>query len=145
VAPPPVPPKVPLLMAAEAGQAEAMKALIAAGVKADFVAQDGENLLIAAARDRTLTALEVALAALPKPELVDAKGNSALHVLAGSRPAADLAAMFMAMARAGARPDLANVRGATPAKIAAGAQTEVRNAFFAAFPQAQAWQASPAT
>ncbi|WJS98865.1 ankyrin repeat domain-containing protein [Novosphingobium humi] len=145
VAPPPVPPKVPLLMAAEAGQAEAMKALIAAGAKADFVAQDGENLLIAAARSRTLTALDAALAALPKPELVDAKGNSALHVLAGSRPAADLAAMFMAMARAGARPDLANARGATPAKIAAGAQTEVRNAFFAAFPQAQAGQASPAT
>lgn len=145
VAPPPVPPKAPLFMAAEAGQAETMKALIAAGAKADFVAQDGENLLIAAARSRKLAALEVALLALPRPDLVDAKGNSALHVLAGSRPGADLAAMFMAMARAGARADLANARGATPARIASGAQTEVSRAFFAAFPQAQAGQASPAT
>jgi len=145
VAPPPVPPKTPILMAAEAGQDAAMKALIAAGAKVDFVAGDGENLLIAAARSQKLAALEVALSALNKPDLADARGNSALHVLAGSRPAADLAMMFAAMAKAGARADLANARGATPAKIAEHGQTEVRQAFAAAFPQAQAGQASPAT
>ncbi|RVU05674.1 ankyrin repeat domain-containing protein [Novosphingobium umbonatum] len=134
VAPPPVPPKVPLFMAAETGQADAIKALITAGAKADFVAGDGENLLIAAARSQKLPALEAALAALPKPDMADAKGNSALHILAGSRPAPDLPLMLAAMAKAGARPDLPNARGATPAKIAAGAQTEVRRAFEAAFP-----------
>lgn len=148
VAPPPVPPKTPILMAAEAGQAEAIKALIAAGAKADFIAADGENLLIAAARSQKLAALEVALSALGKPDLADAKGNSALHVLAGSRPAADLAMMFASLAKAGANPDLANARGATPAQIARHSPTPVRQAFEAAFPQAsslQAGQASPAT
>jgi ankyrin repeat protein len=134
VAPPPVPPKAPLMMAAEAGQADAIRALMKAGAKADFVAADGENLLIAAARSQKLSALEAALTALPKPDMVDAKGNSALHVLAGSRPAPDLPLMLAAMAGAGAKPDLPNARGATPAKIAAGAQTEVRRAFEAAFP-----------
>lgn len=147
VAPPPVPPKTPILMAAEAGQAEAMKALIAAGARVDFAAADGENLMIAAAHSQKLATLEVALSALNKPDMADANGNSALHILAGSRPAADLAMMFAAMAKAGARADLANARGATPAKIAEHSPTPVRTAFEAAFPQpsAQAGQASPST
>lgn len=131
VPPPPVPPLTPLLLAAAAGQAGAMRTLLAAGAKADFIAADGTNLVLAAARGHKVEALDVALAAMPDVNRADGGGTTALHVLAGGFAFPDLPAMLAVLRSHGARVDLADKHGATAVKMAANGVNGVRDAFVA--------------
>jgi ankyrin repeat protein len=133
MAPPPVPPKTPLMLAAEAGQIDTMRVLMARGANAGFVAQDGQNLVLAAAGSGNPQALALALDTLGDANLADAKGNTALHRLAGGRDFAELGAMLAVLARHGAKADVPNARGQTASMMAAKSLNAVRAAFATAF------------
>jgi ankyrin repeat protein len=128
-----VPPTPPLFWAAQNGQAEAMKLLIAAGADPKFVAANGANLVIEAAHGGRIDALTLAVAAGPDVNAQDASGASALHVLAGGGNDADLPAMLALLRSHGARADLADHKGKTPAMLAASTLKEVKAAFVTAF------------
>ena len=131
--PPPVPPMPPLLIAAQNGNAAAMKQLIAAGADPRFVAENGTNFVLAAARGVTPAALEFALTIAPDANVADSRGATPLHVLVGGGPKPELAAMLQVLAAHGARSDIKDKNGHTAADMATGGQTEVKDAFTAAF------------
>jgi len=132
--PPPVLPQTPLMIAAGAGEAATMRALIAAGANARFTTQTGENILLAAARSGNVAALEVAIAATGNPNYADKNGTTALHILASGGAKPELPALLALLAKSGAKADLANAGGKTPVAIAQGSLNAVRIAFQAAFP-----------
>lgn len=135
VPPPPVPPTPPLLIAAASGHTHAMRQLIEAGAKADFVAEDGTNMLLAAAGGGNVEALDYALKLAPNANVANAAGATPLHVLlsGGAQPA--LEPMLRLLAAHGARTDIATKRGATAAQMAQGGLSEVKNIFLKIFPQ----------
>jgi ankyrin repeat protein len=136
VAPAPVPPTPPLFLAAQHGHAQAMAALMQAGADPKFIAANGANLVIAAAHGGRADALALALARGPDVNTPDASGTTALHVLAEGDSGEDLAPMLAMMRKHGARADLADKHGKTPAMLAAGTLKEVKAAFVTAFPDA---------
>jgi ankyrin repeat protein len=140
--PPPVPPTPPLFLAAANGHAEAMQALLAAGADPHFVAANGSNLIMAAAKGRSAAALELALSLTPDPNHADSKGETALHILAGGTASPDLAAMLQAMAAHGARADIPDAKGYTAAHFAVNGRSEVKALFVALFPAASAYAAA---
>ena len=111
-----------------------MKQLLAAGANPHFVADNGENVVLAAAHGGNPAALELALNLAPDANFADAKGNTALHILADGNANPDLPEMLRILARHGARPDQPNAKGFTPAGIAEQSLREVKAAFQAAFP-----------
>ena len=131
--PPPVPPTPPLLTAAEHGQADAMKILADAGADKAFVAENGNNVVLAAAHSHSPIALEQALAMAPDANVADAQGNTPLHVLLMGGFHSDLRAMFSVLARHGARTDIPNEKGLTAAQFAEKGLTVVREAYQQAF------------
>ena len=138
MAPPPVPPTPPLFLAAQHGNAQAMTLLMAAGADPKFIAADGSTLVICAARGGHADALALAIAAGPGINLADADGTTALHVLAGGNDGAELAPMLALLRDHGARADLADKHGHTPAMLAQEALKEVKTAFDTAFAAAHA-------
>jgi len=135
--PPPVPPTPPLLIAAHEGQMEAMKMLVARGADRAFVAENGTNVVLAAAGGRSAAALEAALALAPDANVANAKGQTALHLVLFSGPHPDLEPMLAVLARHGARTDKADAKGVTPAQVAAEGLTEVKVVFERVFGQAK--------
>ncbi|WP_241127552.1 ankyrin repeat domain-containing protein [Novosphingobium terrae] len=138
VAPPAVPPTPPLLLAAQHGHAEVMKVLIDHGADPTFTATNGNNIVISAAQGGHADALALAIAVGPDVNLADARGTTALHVLAGSGYSPELAPMLAMLRAHGARADLADKKGHTPAMVADGTLKEVKAAFNAAFPPSPA-------
>jgi uncharacterized protein len=138
VAPAPVPPTPPLLLAAQSGQVQAMTLLLAAGADPKFIAADGNTLVISAAQGGQTAALALALDVGPDVNLAQKDGSTALHVLAGGGYSADLAPMLALLHQHGARADLPDRKGHTPAMLADGALKDVRTAFHTAFPAAVA-------
>jgi uncharacterized protein len=134
--PPPVPPTPPLLLAAQAGQAEAMRRLVAAGSEPGFVAEDGTNLLLSAARGGNAEALELALDLAPDVDYANAKGITALHILLFGGLHEDFEAMLTLLKAHGASTDLAMEGSATAAEIARKGLTEVRVIFERVFADA---------
>lgn len=133
-APAPVPPTPPLLLAAQHGHGDVMRLLIASGADPKFTAADGNNLVISAAQGGRADALALAIAAGPDVNTPDAGGATALHVLAGGNYSAELAPMLTLLRSHGARPDLADKHGKTPAMLASSTLKEVRAAFDTTFP-----------
>jgi ankyrin repeat protein len=133
VPPRPFPPTPPLLLAAGHGRAEAMKTLVAAGANPRFVAEDGTNVVLAAAAGGSAAALELALSLAPDANVADARGATPLHVLVGGNPGPEFAAMLKLLAAHGARPDIRNKQGDSAATIAMGGLAEVKAAFVAVF------------
>lgn len=115
--PPPVPPTPPLLLAARAGQAAVMKRLVANGADLRFVAEDGTNVVLAAAAGRDPAALEAALTLAPDANVRNKAGNTPLHLVVGDGMHDQLGAMLRVLAAHGARPGMANARGTTPAQM----------------------------
>jgi uncharacterized protein len=135
--PPPVPPTPPLFLAAQHGQADAMRQLTTAGGDPHFVAEDGTDLVTAAVRGGSAEALKFALERIPDPNHVNAKGMTALHVLLFGGLQDELEPMLTLLKAHGARTDIAMDGGATPAQIAAKGLTEVRVIFERVFPEVQ--------
>lgn len=132
--PPPVPPMTALLIAAANGREAAMKLLLARGADPHFVAQDGTNIVLAAAKGGSAAALDLALTLAPDANVVNAAGWTPLHILVGSGVQPELGAMLRVLAAHGARTDIKDKRGATVAAMADGGLTEVRTIFREVFP-----------
>lgn len=132
--PPPVPPTPPLLLAAQHGQTQVMKLLLDHGADPHFTAANGSNIVISAAEGGRADALALAITVGPDVNLADDRGSTALHVLAGSNYSPELAPMLALLHAHGARADLADKKGHTPAMVADGTLKEVKAAFNAVFP-----------
>ncbi len=127
--PPPVPPTPPLMVAAEKGHAPVMRLLAAAGAKPQFVAENGANVVHAAAKGGSVEALAYALDLAPDANIADAQGTTPLMTLLFAGADTELEPMLRLFARHGARADLADKQGQSARKIAAGGLTEVKNLF----------------
>ena len=134
VPPPPVPPTPPLLTAARAGQAEAMRLLVAAGANRACVAGDGTNVVLAAAAGRSASALAYALELAPDANVTNNQKVRPLNLLLGGTLHPDLPAMFRLLADHGARADLPDAAGRTASAQVEDALAPVHAAFRAVFP-----------
>jgi ankyrin repeat protein len=103
-----------LLLAAEAGSAPAMKALIDAGAKPDVKAQDGSTLALAAAAGGNLEALKYALQLDPNVDAQTLDGRSIIHMVIENRFGAEDQAMIAYLVDKGAKLELADNQGHTP-------------------------------
>jgi ankyrin repeat protein len=128
-----VPPKPPLLLAAEAGYAQVMQLLVDRGADPQFHLPDGTNVLLAAAASGKLEALRLALQLVPDPNTATEDGDTPLHVLLSTGAGAELAPMMKLLATRGARTDIRNRAGKTAADLARDAQTDAKLAYESAF------------
>jgi ankyrin repeat protein len=128
-----VPPKPPLLLAAESGNAQLMQLLVDGGANPRFRMTDGTNVLLAAAASGKLGALELALKLAPDANVSTQGGDTALHILLATGTGPELVPMMKLLAERGARTDLKNRAGQTAADIAKEAQTDAKLAYEAAF------------
>ncbi len=133
--PPPVPPTTPLLQAAAHGREAAMKLIVMAGGKADFVETNGTNVVLAAARGGSAMALDYALSLAPDANVADADGVTPLHLLVAGGVQPELGAMLRVLAAHGARDDIKDKSGVTAAEMADGGLTEVRMVFRTVYPR----------
>jgi ankyrin repeat protein len=128
-----VPPRSALLLAAEHGSADIMKILVGAGADTKFRMADGTNIVLAAATSGKLAALELALQLQPDANTTTASGQTPLHLLLGSNASSDTGAMMRLLADKGARIDIKNRAGKTPADFAKEAETDMKIAYEASF------------
>ncbi|HEY2009864.1 MAG TPA: ankyrin repeat domain-containing protein, partial [Rhizomicrobium sp.] len=127
--PPPAPAvsKPPLIFAAEAGSAPAMKALVDAGAKASIKAQDGTAVALAAAGSGNLDAVKYALQLDPDLTYIGPNHRSIMHyAIANKNP--DLAIpVLQYLADKGAKLDEKNDKGDSPGDfINRGGQQDIR-------------------
>jgi uncharacterized protein len=128
-----IPPKSPLLLAAERGSAAVMRTLVDAGADTKFRLADGTNVVLAAATSGKLAALELALQLQPNPNTTTSDGQTPLHLLVGGGSGTELEAMMKLLADKGARTDIRNRAGQTPVDVAKEAQTDAKAAFESTF------------
>lgn len=133
VPPPRVPPTPPLIIAAAKGHAGVMKRLLAAGADPHFVAQDGTNVLLAAARGASAPAFDLALKLAPDANVVNADGVTALQIVIGGGVQPDLRAMLQTLAAHGARTAIKPKRGDTAAVMALTGLSEVKAIYLDVF------------
>lgn len=134
VPPPPVPPTPPLLIAAAYGRKDAMALLLAAGADPRFVAADGTNVVLAAARGGSAATLDYALSLSLAVDVAGANGMTALHLVLAGGVQPELEAMLRILAAHGARTDIPNKFGATAAQMADSGLTQVKQIFRTVFP-----------
>lgn len=130
-------PKSPLLLAAELGAIDIMRALVAAGADVNFRAEDGTNVVLAALSSNAET-LSLALSFAPDINIVNKSGKTALHVLLGYSfymplTIEQIAAMFDVLASQGANINLADSSGTTPLDIAKREDFKAKAEFAGAF------------
>jgi ankyrin repeat protein len=125
--PPPAIAKPPLIFAAEAGSAPAMKALVDAGAKVSIKAADGTTVALAAAGSGNVDAVKYALQLDPDLTAIGPEGKSIMHyAIANKNP--DLAIpVLQYLADKGAKLDVPNAKGDTPGDfINRGGQQDIR-------------------
>jgi ankyrin repeat protein len=125
--PPPPVATPPLVFAAEAGSAPAMKALVDAGAKVNIKAQDGTTVALAAAGSGNLDAVKYALQLDPDLSYIGPNHRSIMHfAIANKNP--DLAIpVLQYLADKGAKLDEKNEKGDTPGDfINRGGQQDIR-------------------
>jgi len=127
------PPKPPLLLAAEAGFAEVMQALVDAGADTKFRMADGTNVVLAAATSNKLAALELALKLEPDANVTTQDGMTPLHMLVAGGVGKEIAPMMKLLADKGARLNARDRSGKTPGDMAKEAETDAKTAFAATF------------
>jgi len=125
----------PLLIAAANGHEDTMRALLAAGADPRFVAADGTNVVLAAAQGGSASVLKLALSLAPDVNVVNANGETPLHLLVSGGVRPELAAMMGILAAHGARADIKSKYHMTAAEMADGGLTEVRATFRERFPE----------
>jgi ankyrin repeat protein len=114
---PPPPPPVsmpPLLYAAKAGSAEAMKTLVDAGAKPDLKAKDGTTVALAAAAGGNLAAMQYALQIDPNINAKADGGKGILHIAAANAGAPEGEAVIQYLVDKGAKLDAKDDRGRMP-------------------------------
>lgn len=126
-------PKSPLLLAAEMGSTEMMRALVATGSNTKFRAEDGSNILLAAAQSNP-EALAFALSLSPNVNITNKSGRTPLHLLMSYSSSStitneQITDMFRLLAKQGARIDLADKDGETPINIAEQEQFRAKAEF----------------
>jgi ankyrin repeat protein len=106
----------PVMLAADSGSVEAVRALIAAQADVDAAAEDGWTALMVAASSRVAppAALEAIIAAGAGIDAKNAEGRTALMVAASSRQGAKVYSLL----NAGASVDVTDARGATALSLA---------------------------
>jgi len=124
--PPAIPPKPPLFLAAEHGHDDAMRLIVKAGGDVAFVASDGTNIIHAAAKGGSAAALKYALELAHDANVADKAGTRPLHILLSTGMHPELEAMMRVLARHGARGDLENEKGFSPADFAKGSLSQVK-------------------
>lgn len=111
----------------------AMEMLLGVGANPHFVAENGTNIVLAAAQSGSAATLEFALTVSPDANFANPDGSTALHMLLGGAGRPELKAMLHTLAAHGARTDIKDKRGITPAAMALTALTEVNAAYLATF------------
>jgi ankyrin repeat protein len=125
--PPPPVATPPLVFAAAAGSAPAMKALVDSGAKISIKAEDGTTVALAAAGSGNLDAVKYALELDPDLTAIGPEGKSIMHfAIANKNP--DLAIpVLQYLADKGAKLDVPNTKGDTPGDfINRGGQQDIR-------------------
>ncbi len=112
--------QTPLMIAARADHEDVMRALIAAGANPALKAQDGSNLLMAAAAGARLTTFKYAYEIDPHVDVVATNGNTVMHVAVGmnGRTQPEVCEVIQFLADRGARLDEMNGASRTPIAIA---------------------------
>lgn len=115
-------PKSPLFLAVERGAPEIMNILVAAGADPSFRIDDGTNLVLAAATTDPVT-LEQAFRLAPDMNVTNKRGQTPLLSLmngASYLPITNpqLHELFKVLSKHGARIDIADGKGQTPADLA---------------------------
>ncbi len=131
--------KSPLLLAAAHSSAEMMRVLISAGADVKFRADDGTNIVLAAAPNNP-EVLALALTLAPDANVTNKYGQTALHLLMGysnNLSNEKTGELFMLLAKHGARTDIATRWGQTPQDLATEEQFRARAEFAAIFKPAQ--------
>lgn len=131
--------KSPLLLAAAHGTADMMRELIAAGADVKFRADDGTNVVLAAAQNNPDT-LALALSVAPDANVTNKYGQTALHLLMGysnNLSNEKTGELLQLLAKRGARIDIANKWGQTPLDLATQEQFRARAEFAAIFKPSQ--------
>ncbi|MEN0038776.1 MAG: ankyrin repeat domain-containing protein [Cellvibrio sp.] len=129
--------KTPLLLAAELGATDIMRALVAAGADVKFKAEDGTSVVLAAVSSNAET-LSLALSLAPDINIANKNGRTALHVLLGYSfymplTIEQIAAMFDVLSKQGANINLADSSGTTPLDIAKREDFKAKAEFAKAF------------
>ena len=117
----------PLMFAAQSGDEEMMKVLVAAGAKTDFVTADKIDLAMAAAGSGKLNVVKYAVSLHPKLDGVKEDGSSVMH-LALARVTPETPEILKYLADQGAPLNIRNRRGQTPAEAAQRAAPAIREA-----------------
>ena len=130
-------PKSPLLLAVEKGSPEIMKILVAAGADTQFRIEDGTNLVQAAVVTDPAT-LEQAYRLAPDMNVTNKRGQTPLLSLmngASYLPLtnAQLHELFKVLSKHGARIDIADAKGQTPADLAKTEEFRAKTEFADAF------------
>jgi ankyrin repeat protein len=125
--PPPAIAKTPLIFAAEAGSAPAMKALVDAGAKVSIKAGDGTTVALAAAASGNLDAMKYALELDPDLTAIGPHNRSIMHYAIENKNPDTAIPMLQYLADKGAKLDVKNDKGDTPGDfINRGGQQDIR-------------------
>ena len=129
--------KSPLLLAAELGATDIMRALVTAGADVNFRAEDGTSVVLAAVSSNAET-LSLALSFAPDINVANKSGKTALHILLGYSfympfTIEQLAAMFDVLSKQGANINLPDSSGKTPLDIAKREDFKAKAEFAKAF------------
>jgi ankyrin repeat protein len=125
--PPPAVPRTPLMFAAEAGSAPAMKALVEAGAKVSIKAPDGTTVALLAAGSGNLDAMKYVLELDPDLTAIGTEHRSIMHYAIANKNPDTAIPMLQYLADKGAKLDEKNEKGDTPGDfINRGGQQDIR-------------------
>jgi len=131
----------PLLLAAQAGASGIMQQLVDAGARSDWRATDQTNIVLAAAGSGRLAALQLALQWQPDANVINANGQTPLHVLVSADAGDDTAAMLQLLAERGVQPKIKTKDGYTAADLVKEGPAAMQALFSRAY--ACAWAQTP--
>jgi ankyrin repeat protein len=114
--------QTPLMLAAKGDHEDAMRTLVAAGASPGVKAQDGTNLLMAAASGARLKTFKYAYELDPDVDVVTTTGNTIIHasVAQNGRTQPEVCEVIQFLADHGAKVDEMNGAGRTPIALADG-------------------------
>jgi ankyrin repeat protein len=127
--PPPPPPvaKPPMVFAAEAGSADALKALVEGGAKVSVKAADGTTVALAAAGSGNVDAMKYVLELDPDLTAIGPEGKSIMHFAIANKNPDTAIPMLQYLADKGAKLDVKNTKGDSPGDfINRGGQQDIR-------------------
>ena len=112
--------QTPLMMAARGDREDVMRALVGAGADPALKAQDGSNVLMAAASGARMKTFTYAFEIDPNVSVVTTTGNTIMHVAVGlnGRTQPEVCEVIQFLADHGAKLDELNGAGRTPIAVA---------------------------